>query len=285
MMSDRARSRPAGPAGPPLGADARRAWSGRSRPTGCRPRPRRAGSSWSQGTTLRPVDPATGTPLWTADLGGAAGLGRLPGRPDHRRDRDPAGRTGASRRGRSSGSTTSAPRTAAAAAPTRSPGPSRRRAAGDAGAARLHDFRIVGRPRLLPPRRPRADRLRRRHRAGRLVVLPARPARSTRTSGSARSGSCSRSASRTRSWSSRPPTAAAAPSIPRARTRSGPGPRCRSTTTTSRWCADRRTVALFDLRRGVNAWNFRESLELPKHGAAPLLGDAERLLVIHDGSD
>jgi tetratricopeptide (TPR) repeat protein len=46
---------------------------------------------------------------------------------------------------------------------------------------------------------------------------------------------------------------------------------------------DRRTVALFDLRRGVNSWNFRESPELPKHGAPRLLGDAERLVVIHDG--
>jgi outer membrane protein assembly factor BamB len=49
--------------------------------------------------------------------------------------------------------------------------------------------------------------------------------------------------------------------------------------------ADRRTVALFDLRRGVNSWIFRESLELPKHGAPRLLGNAERLLVIHDGTE
>jgi outer membrane protein assembly factor BamB len=47
---------------------------------------------------------------------------------------------------------------------------------------------------------------------------------------------------------------------------------------------DRRTVALYDLRRGVASWIFRESLELPKHGAPRLLGDAQRLLVIHDGS-
>jgi outer membrane protein assembly factor BamB/tetratricopeptide (TPR) repeat protein len=46
---------------------------------------------------------------------------------------------------------------------------------------------------------------------------------------------------------------------------------------------DRRTVALYDLRRGVTSWNFRESAELPKHGAPRLLGNAERLLVIHDG--
>ena len=89
--------------------------------------------------------------------------------------------------------------------------------------------------------------------------------------------------SRTRSSSSRPATAAAAPSIPKAMTTNGRGPPCRSTTTTWRWCLDRRTVALFDLRRGVTSWNFRESLELPKHGAPRLLGNAERLLVIHDG--
>jgi outer membrane protein assembly factor BamB len=48
---------------------------------------------------------------------------------------------------------------------------------------------------------------------------------------------------------------------------------------------DRRTVALFDLNRGINAWTFRESTELPKHGPARLVGDAERLLVVQDGTD
>jgi outer membrane protein assembly factor BamB len=48
---------------------------------------------------------------------------------------------------------------------------------------------------------------------------------------------------------------------------------------------DRRTVALFDLARGVNAWVFRESQELPKNGPPRLLGDAERLLVVSDGNE
>lgn len=48
---------------------------------------------------------------------------------------------------------------------------------------------------------------------------------------------------------------------------------------------DRRTVALFDTRRGTNAWVFRESDKLPTHGAPRLLGDAERLLVLHDGNE
>ncbi len=48
---------------------------------------------------------------------------------------------------------------------------------------------------------------------------------------------------------------------------------------------DRRTVALFDLNRGINAWSFRESVELPKHGPPRVVGDAERLLVIQDGTD
>jgi len=47
--------------------------------------------------------------------------------------------------------------------------------------------------------------------------------------------------------------------------------------------ADRRTVALFDLRRGHNAWVFRESVDFPRNGPPRLLGDAERLLVVHDG--
>ncbi len=49
--------------------------------------------------------------------------------------------------------------------------------------------------------------------------------------------------------------------------------------------ADRRTVALFDLGRGVDAWSFRESPDLPKHGPPRLVGDAERLLVLHNGTD
>ncbi len=48
---------------------------------------------------------------------------------------------------------------------------------------------------------------------------------------------------------------------------------------------DRRTVSLFDLRRGVESWVFRESRELPKNGAPRLLGGPERLLVIHDGTE
>ena len=49
--------------------------------------------------------------------------------------------------------------------------------------------------------------------------------------------------------------------------------------------ADRMTVALFDTTRGVNAWVFRETKELPKYGPPRLFGDAERLLVVHDGRD
>ncbi len=48
---------------------------------------------------------------------------------------------------------------------------------------------------------------------------------------------------------------------------------------------DRKTIALFDLNRGVNAWVFRESKELPKCGPPRLLGDAERLLVLHNGME
>jgi len=48
---------------------------------------------------------------------------------------------------------------------------------------------------------------------------------------------------------------------------------------------DRRTVTLFDLRRGIESWVFRESRELPKNGAPRLLGGPERLFVIHDGTE
>jgi hypothetical protein len=45
------------------------------------------------------------------------------------------------------------------------------------------------------------------------------------------------------------------------------------------------TVALFDTTRGVNAWVFRETKELPSHGPPRLFGDAERLLVLHHGQN
>lgn len=48
---------------------------------------------------------------------------------------------------------------------------------------------------------------------------------------------------------------------------------------------DRRTIALFDLRRGMNSWVFRESEALPKNGSPRLLGNAEGLFVIHDGTE
>ena len=48
---------------------------------------------------------------------------------------------------------------------------------------------------------------------------------------------------------------------------------------------DRMTVALFDLARGRNAWVFRETTELPRYGPPRLLGDAERILVLHDGRE
>ncbi|HEV3168417.1 MAG TPA: PQQ-binding-like beta-propeller repeat protein, partial [Isosphaeraceae bacterium] len=51
---------------------------------------------------------------------------------------------------------------------------------------------------------------------------------------------------------------------------------------------DRRTVALFDLKRGMKkgdaVWTFRESALLPRNGPPRLLGDAERLLVLYDGN-
>lgn len=49
--------------------------------------------------------------------------------------------------------------------------------------------------------------------------------------------------------------------------------------------ADRRTVALFDLKRGIEAWSFRESNDLPKYGPPRLIGDAGRLLVLHNGNE
>ncbi|WP_406696671.1 PQQ-binding-like beta-propeller repeat protein [Singulisphaera sp. Ch08] len=48
---------------------------------------------------------------------------------------------------------------------------------------------------------------------------------------------------------------------------------------------DRRTIALFDIRKGMDSWVFRESDKLPKNGSPRLLGNAEVLLVIHEGTE
>ncbi len=48
---------------------------------------------------------------------------------------------------------------------------------------------------------------------------------------------------------------------------------------------DRRTVKKFDLNQGQTTWIYRESTEpvMPVNGSPRLLGDAERLFVLHDG--
>jgi outer membrane protein assembly factor BamB/tetratricopeptide (TPR) repeat protein len=49
--------------------------------------------------------------------------------------------------------------------------------------------------------------------------------------------------------------------------------------------SDRRTVVLFDLAKGTDSWVFRESEEMPKYGPPRLFGDAERLMLLHDGTE
>ncbi|WZO96479.1 PQQ-binding-like beta-propeller repeat protein [Isosphaeraceae bacterium EP7] len=46
---------------------------------------------------------------------------------------------------------------------------------------------------------------------------------------------------------------------------------------------NKRTIALFEVARGEIGWNFRESEVLPGRGSPRILGDAEHLLVLHDG--
>jgi outer membrane protein assembly factor BamB/tetratricopeptide (TPR) repeat protein len=46
---------------------------------------------------------------------------------------------------------------------------------------------------------------------------------------------------------------------------------------------DRRTVKKFDTSRGQFVWDYRESMDMPVHGPPRVLVDAERVLVLHDG--
>ncbi len=48
---------------------------------------------------------------------------------------------------------------------------------------------------------------------------------------------------------------------------------------------NRTKVALFDTTKGANAWVFEETKDSPSLGPPRLFGDAERLLVLHDGHD
>ena len=47
--------------------------------------------------------------------------------------------------------------------------------------------------------------------------------------------------------------------------------------------SDRRTVKRFDLNHGQTVWVYQESPDLPVNGPPRLIGDSERLLVLHDG--
>jgi len=47
--------------------------------------------------------------------------------------------------------------------------------------------------------------------------------------------------------------------------------------------ADRRTVKRFDIKHGHTMWVYQESKDLPVNGPPRLVGDPERLLVLHDG--
>jgi outer membrane protein assembly factor BamB/tetratricopeptide (TPR) repeat protein len=47
--------------------------------------------------------------------------------------------------------------------------------------------------------------------------------------------------------------------------------------------SDRRTVKRFDFNHGQTVWVYRESPDLPVYGPPRLIGDSERLLVLHDG--
>jgi outer membrane protein assembly factor BamB/tetratricopeptide (TPR) repeat protein len=46
---------------------------------------------------------------------------------------------------------------------------------------------------------------------------------------------------------------------------------------------DRRTVKKFDTSRGQFVWDYRESMDMPVHGPPRVMVDAERVLVLHDG--
>ena len=287
LVADRRRPpRPAGPvpAGPALASPGGRGPDrrGSSRPRACRRGCEASRSSWSRATSARPLDPATGQSRWSADLGApAVWVGYLADKllaATSQRvvalDLNTGRRAVAFRPGRSG-------RDPAAGRPVR---PRRARPASpDRGARPAPRLPARRRPALLPARRRGAARPRRRHRARRLVLLAARAAPIN-----------------PKLWIG--PGADRAPgpeagSAPGARDRQRPPARpdsagrgrgARATPVPIDddhvlLVTDRRTVKKFDLGRGQFSWDYRESLEMPVNGPPRVIGDAERLLVLHDG--
>ncbi len=204
---------------------------------------------------------------------GGAGLGRrvggLPGRQAHRGRPAPGRGPGPGHGVRPVAIPTG--RSGEGCGPARSVRRRRRRArrAARAAAGTSTTFRLVkGRVFCLRG----ADELvalRRRHRGRRLVVRRAAGRRSTRTSGSAPSGSCSRSTGPISSWCCGPRTASPSRGRPWATSETGSSGRpCRWTTTRVLVVLDPRTVKKLDLNTGQIVWEYRESEEMPVNGAA-----------------
>ena len=146
-----------------------------------------AAPSSSRGPRLGPLDPATGEPRWTVEMGTAPVLGRLSRGQGAGRDLAAGGGARARRPGPSSGVSPGAGRAAAGRPPTRSPAPSPRRPGRRRARSALHDFQLVGGRLFCLRGEQELLAHRRRHRAARLVLLRRRAARSARSSGSARS--------------------------------------------------------------------------------------------------
>ena len=138
-------------------------WTEAARPLaaeGVPPRPRPPGSSSPWAREIRPVDPATGQSAWSRRPRRRAGLGRLPRRPDHRRDPHEARRAEPGQGGRRVAIRPRGRRRGAGRGQPVRPEPAARRpATPPRPAPRLPDRRQPG---LLPPGRPDPDGLRRR---------------------------------------------------------------------------------------------------------------------------
>ena len=107
--------------------------------------------------------------------------------------------------------------------------------------------------------------------------------RSTPTSGSGRSRRRSRSIAPTSCWSCGPTMASPSRGPPWPRASQLERPPLPVDDDSVLLVLDPRTVKKFDLNHGQIVWVYRESEVLPVNGPPRLLGDAERVLVLHEG--
>ena len=254
-----------------------------------RRRPRACLRGWStsrtflvEGTKLSPLDPRTGQPRWSADMGApAVWVGYLADKLLAATSQRVVALdlNGGAEQWRFAQGSRRRPR--------RGPDPFARPEPASANADRRAGpaprFPAGRRPAVLPAGRRGAPRAGRRYGGGRLVLLAAGQPDQSQALDRPGTGRAPGPVAQPACWCSKPTADARSPGPPwpkekRWNVRPVPMDEDHVLLVT-----DRRTVKKFDMTRGQFTWDYRESLEMPVNGPPRVMVDAERVLVLHDG--